>query len=111
MKCLFCPELDTVESDSTETNGIICYTHHCHRCETDHFVVDNFIKGWQFCVMEYRKYRYWISWTEMENHTKITGISLNDPTNGLKKIINIAGQTNLTPHNILQKLKLYITFS
>jgi hypothetical protein len=110
MKCLFCPQLDTVKSDFTEVNGVICYTHDCPRCKTNYFVIGNLIKGWQFCVMEHKRHRYWISWTEDSSHTEIKTVSLNNPGTGMKKIISIPGQANLTPHNVLQKLPTILTF-
>ncbi len=109
MKCIFCPSVDVVHTDTTGTPPEVL-TYNCPQCQVSMFIVNNVMMAWQFCIMNYKGTRFWIEWSKSNNRTEIISVSVNGPDNRVKKI-KIPGQAPLTPHNILQKLPTILTFS
>lgn len=115
VKCKFCPAVTLVYYHTVETKLVTempCYTYNCPACKSSFFYQNERLMGWLF-VIDYKDYRFYVTWLESKGKasTIIEEVSLSRSNEGFKKIVEIDGATNLTPHNILQKLPTILTFS
>jgi hypothetical protein len=108
VKCKFCPTLDLTYSGHvgsytsgwaprTKPSEMYC----CLKCKTNFFFIEERLIGWTFKEI-YKNANFAVEWFEETGQTILY--------ENWKVVFKVAGATSITPHNLLQKLPVYLTF-